>query len=137
MHRKHQDRIRSMQQEASRYKSIDWCRPMIDQMMNYLTNIAISLILPFTFFTLPSRPLRYLTMAIKSNAQCPGMVLWDEILSILAESYPEDLTESMLVDAMTVRIVLNRTLLDTIVFVCDLAAVKSRSISLASFNDLN
>ena len=49
---------------------------------------------------------RRLTLVTKSNAQRHGMVLWDAIFQETAAGYPEVITDRMLVDAATTRMVL-------------------------------
>lgn len=98
----------------------------------------------FAFTTARSRPRKHLTMVTKSNAQRHGMVLWDKIFYEVAEQYPDISTEKMLVDAMTVRMVLNPKSLDTIVatnlhadILSDLAAALSGSIGIAPSSNLD
>jgi isocitrate/isopropylmalate dehydrogenase len=98
----------------------------------------------FAFTTARSRPRKHLTMVTKSNAQRHGMVLWDTIFYEIAPEYPDVTTDKMLVDAMTVRMVLNPKSLDTIVatnlhadILSDLAAALSGSIGIAPSSNLD
>lgn len=83
-------------------------------------------------------------MVTKSNAQRHGMVLWDKIFYEVAEQYPDVQTDKMLVDAMTVRMVLKPSTLDTIVatnlhgdILSDLAAALAGSIGVAPSSNLD
>lgn len=83
-------------------------------------------------------------MVTKSNAQRHGMVLWDKIFYEIAAEYPSVTHDKMLVDAMTVRMVLHPSSLDTIVatnlhadILSDLAAALSGSIGIAPSSNLD
>jgi isocitrate/isopropylmalate dehydrogenase len=83
-------------------------------------------------------------MVTKSNAQRHGMVLWDTVFYEIAALYPDITHDKMLVDAMTVRMVLNPSSLDTIVatnlhadILSDLAAALSGSIGIAPSSNLD
>jgi isocitrate/isopropylmalate dehydrogenase len=98
----------------------------------------------FAFTTALTRQRKHLTLVTKSNAQRHGMVLWDTIFYEIAPSYPDITTEKMLVDAMTVRMVLHPSTLDTIVatnlhadILTDLAAALSGSIGIAPSSNLD
>lgn len=72
------------------------------------------------------------------------MVLWDKVFYAVAEQYPDVTIDKMLVDAMTVRMVLNPKSLDTIVatnlhadILSDLAAALSGSIGIAPSSNLD
>lgn len=69
----------------------------------------------FAFETARSRPRKLLTVVTKSNAQRNGLVMWDEVAAEVAKDFPDVTWDKMLVDAMTVRMVLNPRSLDTIV----------------------
>jgi tartrate dehydrogenase/decarboxylase/D-malate dehydrogenase len=79
-----------------------------------------------------------LTVVTKSNAQRFGMVLWDEIAAEVARDFPDVAWDKMLVDAMTVRMVLDPKSLDTIVatnlhadILSDLAGALAGSLGVA------
>ena len=87
---------------------------------------------------------RLLTAVTKSNAQRHGMVLWDEVFAELAADYPDVTTEKVLVDAMTMRMVLQPASLDVVVasnlhadILSDLAAALSGSLGIAPTANLN
>ena len=60
----------------------------------------------FAFALARSRPRKLLTVVTKSNAQRHGMVMWDEIAAEVAREFPDVTWDKMLVDAMTMRMVL-------------------------------
>lgn len=98
----------------------------------------------FAFETARSRPRKKLTMVTKSNAQRHGMVLWDTVFYQVAKEYVDIDVDKMLVDAMTVRMVLDPKSLDTIVatnlhadILSDLAAALSGSIGIAPSSNLD
>src|SRR3546814_11743688 len=91
-----------------------------------------------------SRPRKLLTVVTKSNAQRFGMVMWDEIAREVSQDFPDVTWDKMLVDAMTVRLTLNPSSLDTIVapnlhadILSDLAAALAGSIGIAPTATLN
>jgi len=91
-----------------------------------------------------SRPRKHLTLVTKSNAQRHGMVMWDTVFESIRGDYPDVTVDKMLVDAMTVRMVLNPKSLDTIVatnlhadVLSDLAAALTGSMGLAPTANLN
>lgn len=98
----------------------------------------------FAFKLAQSRPRKFLTVVTKSNAQRHGMVMWDDIAKEIAQEFPDAIWDKMLVDAMTVRMVMNPESLDTIVgtnlhadVLSDLAAALSGSIDIAPTANLN
>ncbi|KAF2101531.1 tartrate dehydrogenase [Rhizodiscina lignyota] len=108
------------------------------------TQVGIERIMRFAFETAKSRPRKKLTMVTKSNAQRHGMVLWDRIFNYIKKEFPEVETDKMLVDAMTVRMVLQPSSMDTIVatnlhadILSDLAAALSGSIGIAPSSNLD
>ncbi|KAF2261316.1 tartrate dehydrogenase, partial [Lojkania enalia] len=112
--------------------------------VSIFTQVGIERIMRFAFETAKSRPRKKLTMVTKSNAQRHGMVLWDKIFYQVAKGYPDVEIDKMLVDAMTVRMVLNPKSLDTIVatnlhadILSDLAAALSGSIGIAPSSNLD
>lgn len=108
------------------------------------TRAGITRIMRFAFGLARSRPRKHLTVVTKSNAQRYGLVLWDEIAAEVACDFPDVHWDKMLVDAMTVRMVLNPRSLDTIVatnlhadILSDLAAALAGSIGIAPTANLN
>jgi isocitrate/isopropylmalate dehydrogenase len=80
----------------------------------------------------------------QSNAQRSGLVLWDEVAYEVAKQFPDVKVDKMLVDAMTVRMTLDPTSLDTIVatnlhadILSDLAAALAGSIGIAPTGNLD
>lgn len=112
--------------------------------VSIFTRVGTERIFRFAFETARSRPRKKLTMVTKSNAQRHGMVLWDKIFAEITKEYPDVETDKMLVDAMTVRMVLQPQSLDTIVatnlhadILSDLAAALSGSIGIAPSSNLD
>jgi tartrate dehydrogenase/decarboxylase/D-malate dehydrogenase len=108
------------------------------------TRAGITRIMRFAFGLARSRPRRLLTVVTKSNAQRHGMVLWDEVAKEVSAEFPDVTWDKMLVDAMTVRMVMNPGSLDTIVatnlhadILSDLAAALAGSIGIAPTANLN
>jgi len=108
------------------------------------THAAIERTMRFAFDVAKSRPRKLLTMVTKSNAQRHGMVLWDTVFDGVKKDYPEVKTDKAIVDAMTVRMVLNPASLDTIVatnlhgdILSDLAAALSGGIGIAPSSNLD
>ena len=108
------------------------------------TRAGVERIMRYAFALAQSRPRKLLTVVTKSNAQRYGMVLWDEIAREVAAEFPDVTWDKMLVDAMTVRMTLNPTSLDTIVatnlhadILSDLAAALAGSIGIAPTANIN
>ena len=98
----------------------------------------------FAFETAQKRPKKKITVVTKSNAQRYGLVLWDETANIVAKDFPDVEYDKMLVDAMTARMVLRPSSLDTIVatnlhadILSDLAAALAGSIGIAPTSNLD
>jgi len=98
----------------------------------------------FAFGLARSRPRKHLTLVTKSNAQRHGMVLWDEVFQQVAKDFADVKTDRVLVDAVTTRMVLKPSALDTIVatnlhadILSDLAAALSGSLGIAPTANLN
>ena len=79
-----------------------------------------------------------LTSITKSNAQAHSMVFWDEIVSEIAEEYPDVEVESLLVDAASMDLVRRPEEFDVIVasnlfgdIATDIAAIVTGSMGLA------
>ena len=108
------------------------------------TQAGIDRVMHFAFQTARSRSRKKLTMVTKSNAQRYGMVLWDQVFHEVRKQYDDVDADTMLVDAMTVRMVLHPKSLDTIVatnlhgdILSDLAAALSGSIGTAPSSNLD
>jgi tartrate dehydrogenase/decarboxylase/D-malate dehydrogenase len=118
------------------------------------TRTGIRRIARYAFQLAQSRPRKMLTYVTKSNAMRNGMVLWDEVIKEVAKEFPDVVSEGldassvklrpgqttdfMLVDAMTVRMTLHPSSLDTILatnlhadILSDLAAALAGSIGIA------
>ena len=112
--------------------------------MAVFTRTGVERIIRFAFELAQSRPRKKLTIVTKSNAQRHGMVLWDDVAREVAADFPAVTWDKMLVDAMTVRMVMQPRSLDTIVatnlhadVLSDLAAALSGSIGVAPTANLN
>jgi tartrate dehydrogenase/decarboxylase / D-malate dehydrogenase len=79
------------------------------------TRVGVERIMRYAFKLAQSRPRKLLTVVTKSNAQRHGMVMWDEIAEEVSNEFPDVTWDTMLVDAMTVRMTLKPQSLDTIV----------------------
>ena len=108
------------------------------------TRAGVTRIMRFAFGLARSRPRKLLTVVTKSNAQRHGMVMWDEIAKEVAQEFPDVTWDKMLVDAMTVRMVMQPESLDTIVatnlhadVLSDLAAALAGSLGIAPTANLN
>jgi len=102
------------------------------------TRAGVTRIMRYAFQTARSRPRKHLTVVTKSNAQRHGLVLWDEVAAGVAEEFPDVSWDTMLVDAMTVRMTLRPRSLDTIVatnlhadILSDLAGALAGSLGVA------
>ena len=108
------------------------------------TRVGVVRIMRHAFAIAHSRPRKRLTVVTKSNAQRFGLVLWDEIATEVAAEFPEVTWDKMLVDAMTMRMVLRPSTIDTIVatnlhadILSDLAAALAGSLGVAPTANLN
>jgi tartrate dehydrogenase/decarboxylase/D-malate dehydrogenase len=106
--------------------------------VSIFTRVGVTRIMRYAFAIARSRPRRLLTVVTKSNAQRFGMVMWDEIAAEVAAEFPDVSWDKMLVDAMTTRMVLKPSTLDTIVatnlhadILSDLAAALAGSLGIA------
>ena len=108
------------------------------------TREGVERIQRFAFEIARSRPRKSLTLVTKSNAQRHGMVMWDEIFDEISQDYRDVNTDKMLVDAMTTRMVLDPSSIDTVVasnlhadILTDLAASLSGSMGIAPTGNLD
>ncbi len=108
------------------------------------TRAGVARIMRFAFRLARSRPRKFLTVVTKSNAQRHAMVMWDEIAAEVAREFPDVTWDKMLVDAMTMRMVVRPSSLDTIVatnlhadILSDLAAALAGSLGIAPTANLN
>ncbi len=106
--------------------------------VSIFTRVGVERIMRYAFRLAQMRPRKRLTVVTKSNAQRFGMVLWDEIAAEVARDFPDVAWDKMLVDAMTVRMVLDPKSLDTIVatnlhadILSDLAGALAGSLGVA------
>ncbi|KAF2759434.1 tartrate dehydrogenase [Pseudovirgaria hyperparasitica] len=112
--------------------------------VSIFTRHAVTRLLEFAFEMARKRPKKHIIVVTKSNAQRNGMVMWDEIASSVAKRFPDVTVEKMLVDAMTCRMVLQPSSIDTIVatnlhadILSDLAAALAGSIGIAPTSNLD
>ena len=108
------------------------------------TRVGVERIMRYAFRIAQSRPRKFLTVVTKSNAQRHGMVMWDDIAAEVAEEFPDVTWDKMLVDAMTVRMVMEPESLDTVVatnlhadILSDLAGALAGSIGVAPTANIN
>ncbi len=101
-------------------------------------------IIRFAFELARSRRTKKVSSVTKSNAQQYGMVLWDEVFARVAASYPDVQTESVLVDAMSAKLVLHPEDLSVVVasnlhgdILSDLGSALAGSLGLAPSANLN
>ncbi len=106
--------------------------------VSIFTRVGVTRIMRYAFELAQARPRKFLTVVTKSNAQRHGMVMWDEIAAEVAEEFPDVTWDKMLVDAMTVRMALDPSSLDTIVatnlhadILSDLAGALAGSLGVA------
>jgi isocitrate/isopropylmalate dehydrogenase len=112
--------------------------------VSIFTRHSIERIMRFAFDIAMPRPKRHLIVVTKSNAQRNGMVMWDSVAKAIGEEYPDVMVEKMLVDAMTTRMVLQPSSIDTMVatnlhadILSDLAAALAGSIGIAPTANLD
>ncbi|KAA9394027.1 tartrate dehydrogenase [Kocuria coralli] len=108
------------------------------------TEVGCERIMRYAFDLARSRPRKKLSCVTKSNAQQHGMVLWDDVFKRVAAEYPDVESDSVLVDAMAARFVLNPESLDVVVasnlhadILSDLGSALAGSLGLAASANLN
>ncbi|MBE0010877.1 tartrate dehydrogenase [Arthrobacter sp. AET 35A] len=101
-------------------------------------------IMRFAFDLARTRTMKKVSSVTKSNAQQYGMVLWDETFRRVALDYPDVLTESVLVDAMSAKFILRPEELSVVVasnlnadILSDLGSALAGSLGLAASANLN
>jgi tartrate dehydrogenase/decarboxylase / D-malate dehydrogenase len=101
-------------------------------------------IIRFAFGLARTRPVKKVSSATKSNAQQYSMVLWDQTFARVAQDYPDVATESVLVDAMAAKFVLNPEDLSVVVasnlyadILSDLGSALAGSLGLAASANYN
>lgn len=101
-------------------------------------------IIRFAFDLARTRTVKKVSSVTKSNAQQYGMVLWDEVFNRVALDYPDVRTESVLVDAMSAKFILNPEDLSVVVasnlnadILSDLGSALAGSLGLAASANLN
>jgi tartrate dehydrogenase/decarboxylase/D-malate dehydrogenase len=108
------------------------------------TEVGCERIMRFAFDLARTRPRRKVSSVTKSNAQQYGMVLWDDVFARVAGDYPDVETESVLVDAMAAKFVLNPEDLSVVVasnlhadILSDLGSALAGSLGVAASANLN
>lgn len=101
-------------------------------------------IIRFAFELARTRTHKKVSSVTKSNAQQYGMVLWDEVFAKVAAEYPDVVTESVLVDAMSAKFILHPEDLSVVVasnlnadILSDLGSALAGSLGLAASANLN
>lgn len=101
-------------------------------------------IIRFAFDLARTRTVRKVSSVTKSNAQQYGSVLWDDVFKRVAPEYPDVQTESVLVDAMSAKFVLQPEDLSVVVasnlfadILSDLGSALAGSLGLAASANLN
>ena len=101
-------------------------------------------IIRFAFDLARTRSVKKVSSVTKSNAQQYGMVLWDETFKRVSLDYPDVLTESVLVDAMSAKFILRPEELSVVVasnlfadILSDLGSAMAGSLGLAASANLN
>ena len=108
------------------------------------TEAGCERIIRFAFDLARTRARTKVSSVTKSNAQQYGMVLWDDVFRRVAADYPDVETESVLVDAMAAKFVLNPADLSVVVasnlfadILSDLGSALAGSLGLAASANLN
>lgn len=108
------------------------------------TEVGCERIIRYAFELARTRAHKKVSSVTKSNAQQYGMVLWDQVFQRVAAEYPDVATESVLVDAMSARFVLQPESLSVVVasnlfadILSDLGSALAGSLGLAPSANLN
>ena len=108
------------------------------------TRVGVERVMRFAFRLAQSRPRKLMTVVTKSNALRHAMVMWDEIAAQVAQEFKDVTWDKMLVDAMTMRMVMQPQTIDTIVatnlhadILSDLAAALAGSLGIAPTGNIN
>lgn len=108
------------------------------------TEVGCERIIEYAFELARTRPRKKVSSVTKSNAQQYGMVLWDQVFQRVAADYPDVETESVLVDAMSAKFVLQPEELSVVVasnlfadILSDLGSALAGSLGLAPSANLN
>ncbi|MEU5153801.1 tartrate dehydrogenase [Glycomyces sp. NPDC021274] len=108
------------------------------------TEVGCERIIRYAFELARTRARKKVSSVTKSNAQQYGMVLWDQVFQRVAAEYPDVATESVLVDAMSARFVLQPESLSVVVasnlfadILSDLGSALAGSLGLAPSANLN
>jgi len=116
----------------------------IAQQVSVMTRRGIERIARYGFETAMKRPRRLLASATKSNALQYTMVLWDEVLDLVAKDYPAVSWRKYHVDALVARMVTDPGSIDVIVasnlfgdILTDLGAAVSGSLGIAPSGNIN
>jgi tartrate dehydrogenase/decarboxylase/D-malate dehydrogenase len=112
--------------------------------VSMMTRAGVQRIMRYAFRLAQGRPRKLLTVVTKSNAQRHAMVMWDEVAAEVASEFPDVAWDKMLVDAMTMRMVIKPSTIDTIVasnlhadILSDLAAALAGSLGIAPTANIN
>ncbi|GAA2354261.1 tartrate dehydrogenase [Saccharopolyspora halophila] len=108
------------------------------------TETGCERVVRFAFDLARTRDRKKVSSVTKSNAQQHGMVLWDEVFERVAAGHPDVETDSVLVDAMSAKFVLQPEDLSVVVasnlhadILSDLGSALSGSLGLAASANLN
>ncbi|WP_199183241.1 tartrate dehydrogenase [Cryobacterium sp. Y29] len=108
------------------------------------TEVGCERIMRFAFELARTRTHKKVSSVTKSNAQQYGMVLWDDVFKRVLLDYPDVDTESVLVDAMAAKFVLQPEELSVVVasnlnadILSDLGSALAGSLGIASSANLN
>jgi tartrate dehydrogenase/decarboxylase/D-malate dehydrogenase len=108
------------------------------------TRRGIERIVRYGFDVARRRPRKLLASATKSNALQHSMVLWDEVVSMVAADYPDVTLRKYHVDALAARMITHPQTLDTVVasnlfgdILTDIGSAISGSLGIAPGGNIN